>query len=299
MLVDQTVAGYTNGVAPGQKLQLYWFPSLTLASNTVGVTYYGKYTDTNSPPLDGSDAWQMPAGDSSVNLTFLTEFWTGSNPETAGEATNVTVEPLLADFTGSPTNGTEPLSVTFTDASIGSISNRFWDFGDGLTSNTTATSVTHTYGAGVDTVTLVVSGPGGASTNTQPGYIRVLTPFAAWQMQYFGCTNCSQAAPDADPLGKGMSNTNQFLAGLNPTNSASMLRIISVIPQGHDVVITWTTAGGITNAVQAGVGSYSTNFTDISGSIVILGNGDTTTNYLDAGAATNGPTRFYRVRLVP
>ena len=36
---------------PGHKLQLYWFPSLTLASNTVGTTYYGNYTDTNGPPL--------------------------------------------------------------------------------------------------------------------------------------------------------------------------------------------------------------------------------------------------------
>jgi len=52
--------------------------------------------------------------------------------------------------------------------------------------------------------------------------------------------------------------------------------------------------------VQAVAGSYSTNFVDISASIVILGSGDVLpTNYLDAGAATNWPTRFYRVRLAP
>jgi sugar lactone lactonase YvrE len=38
-----------------------------------------------------------------------------------------------------------------------------------------------------------------------------VTPYAAWQLQYFGCTTCPNAAPDADPLGKGMSNWNQFL----------------------------------------------------------------------------------------
>jgi len=31
----------------------------------------------------------------------------------------------------------------------------------------------------------------------------------------------------------------------------------------------------------------------------ITGSGVTTTNYLDAGAATNTPARYYRVRLVP
>ena len=129
------------------------------------------------------------------------------------------------------------------------------------------------------------------------------TAFQQWQMNYFGCTNCLQAAANADPLGKGMSNTNQFLAGLNPTNSASALRIISAVQQSNDVVITWTTAGVRTNAVQATAGDanggYATNFTDISGSIIIPVSGDTTTNYVDTGGATNAPSRYYRIRLVP
>ncbi|MGD0059622.1 MAG: hypothetical protein ABSD58_09415 [Verrucomicrobiia bacterium] len=31
----------------------------------------------------------------------------------------------------------------------------------------------------------------------------------------------------------------------------------------------------------------------------ILGSGDTSTNYVDVGATTNSPAKFYRVRLVP
>ena len=47
-------------------------------------------------------------------------------------------------------------------------------------------------------------------------------------------------------------------------------------------------------------GNYDTNnFTDISSLIVISGSGDTTTNYTDVGGATNSPSRYYRVRLVP
>jgi autotransporter-associated beta strand protein len=131
------------------------------------------------------------------------------------------------------------------------------------------------------------------------------TAFQTWQMQYFYCTNCPQAAVSADPDGDGMSNTNEFLAGTNPTNSLSGLRIISVVQQSNDVVITWTTAGGHTNAVQAtggdANGGYTTNFVDITKAphIIIPGSGDTTTNYVDVGGVTNSPSRYYRIRLVP
>jgi hypothetical protein len=131
----------------------------------------------------------------------------------------------------------------------------------------------------------------------------VISALQAWQLQYFGCTNCPQAAATADPDGDGMSNTNEFLAGTNPTNSLSGLRIISAIKQGSDVVITWTTAGGRTNAVQAtagGVGgNYSTNFADISGPVIIPGSGDVTTNFVESGGTTNNPARYYRIRLLP
>ena len=36
-----------------------------------------------------------------------------------------------------------------------------------------------------------------------------------------------------------------------------------------------------------------------SGPIAIPGSGDTVTNYLDAGGATNVPSRYYRIRLGP
>ena len=128
-------------------------------------------------------------------------------------------------------------------------------------------------------------------------------PFQCWRLQYFGCTNCPQAAATADPDGDGQDNMAEFLSGTDPTNSASALRIISAVRQTADVVITWSTAGGYTNTVQAtsgdASGSYATNFSDLSGPIVISGSGDATTNYVDSGGATNGPSRYYRIRLVP
>jgi len=210
------------------------------------------------------------------------------------------VTPPVADFIGIPTTGTALLAVTFNDNSTGTISNWFWDFGDSSTTNITTNSVVHTYAAGTYDVTLIASGPGGVSTNTKSAYITVWTPFQAWQIQYFGSTTNPAAAASADPDGDGQNNLAEFLAGTDPTNSASSFRIISVVPSGINLLVTWTMGSGRTNALQAtaadATGSYNTNnFTDI---FIVTNTVGTTTNYLDTGGATNLPSRYYRVRLV-
>jgi PKD repeat protein len=87
--------------------------------------------------------------------------------------------PLQADFTASPTSGPAPLTVVFTNASLGYYTDSLWDFGDGITS--TQTSPTHTYTTvGAYTVTLTVSDLNGTgtlltdtSTLVRPSYITV------------------------------------------------------------------------------------------------------------------------------
>jgi beta-glucanase (GH16 family) len=126
--------------------------------------------------------------------------------------------------------------------------------------------------------------------------------FPAWQMQYFGCTGCPEAAGGADPDGDGQDNTAEFMSGTNPTNSASAFHVISITETGSDVVIEWQAGGGKTNVVQATSSpgdSYATNFLDISSPIIISGSGDVITNYPDIGGATNTPLHFYRIRLGP
>ena len=79
---------------------------------------------------------------------------------------------VQAGFTASPTTGIAPLTVTFTNASVGDYTTSLWEFGDGVTS--TLESPTHTYTAkGVYTVALTVSGPGGGDTETKTEYIKV------------------------------------------------------------------------------------------------------------------------------
>ena len=130
----------------------------------------------------------------------------------------------------------------------------------------------------------------------------VIDPYTLWQQQYFQCTICPQASGEADPLGKGMSNTNQFLAGLDPTNSASLFRIVSAESSANDIILTWQTVGGKTNVVQRAAGqadgTYTNNFQDIT-AVIISGSGRVTTNYVEVGGATNNPACYYRIRLGP
>src|SRR5262249_33113205 len=66
---------------------------------------------------------------------------------------------------------------TFNDSSIGTITNRFWNFGDGATTNTSVTNFTHNYNAPrTNTVSLTVTGPVGTNILSQAGYIVVTNP---------------------------------------------------------------------------------------------------------------------------
>jgi T5SS/PEP-CTERM-associated repeat protein len=78
-------------------------------------------------------------------------------------------------------------------------------------------------------------------------------------------------------------------------------QITGIVQQANNILITWATSPGQTNELQVTAGgpggSYSSNdFTAIFAVTNTLGS---VTNYLDIGGATNTPSRYYRVRLVP
>jgi PKD repeat protein len=73
--------------------------------------------------------------------------------------------PPTASFVASPTSGSPPLAVQFTDTSVGSPTSWAWDFGDGATS--TAQNPQHTYtDTGTYSVTLTASNALGSSVAT-------------------------------------------------------------------------------------------------------------------------------------
>jgi PKD repeat protein len=164
-----------------------------------------------------------------------------------------------ASFTASPTNGAASLNVAFTDTSTGSITNWFWNFGDGNTTNFTAsTNPSHTYAAGTYTATLIVSGYPGSSTNTASITAGSSTTLPPPQIT-------SIIAQDSD-----IRITWSTFGGTTNTVQATI-----------------------------GTPDFNTNFSDIAGPLYISGTGDTSTNFTDPGAVTNSPAKYYRIRLVP
>ncbi len=127
-------------------------------------------------------------------------------------------------------------------------------------------------------------------------------PFAAWLQRYFTpdqLNDPSITGPTADPDGDGFSNEQEFLTGTDPTDSASLFGITAITQLSTNILITWQTGPGKTNALERSsgtAGSYSNNFAAI---FTVTNTVGTTTNYLDIGVATNSPARYYRVRLVP
>ena len=179
------------------------------------------------------------------------------------------------------------------------------------------------------TITNTVSGPAGTLTvGTIPsgfnatvstdtvGSVRLIVtlvggadPYGTWAT-YYGLSG-GNAAGTADPDGDGMNNTNEFLAGFNPTNSAASLRILNVAKSGSDMTVTYLGANGDSNGslgpktnileftTGSPSGSYSNDFTSTGQTNILTGGngGGVVTNMIDAGGAT-GATRYYRIRVL-
>ncbi len=83
--------------------------------------------------------------------------------------------PPEADFTATPTIGTSPLTVSFSDASTGVITTWDWDFDNDGVTDSTAQDATFIYNdLGFYTVKLKVSGPGGEDAQTKTKLIQVV-----------------------------------------------------------------------------------------------------------------------------
>jgi hypothetical protein len=110
----------------------------------------------------------------------------------------------------------------------------------------------------------------------------------AWLQQYG--LPADGSADYADTDGTGMSNWQKWIAGLNPTNSTSVLQAIpGLFPSG--ITVLWPSVSGRTYLVQRSTNLTAQPFTTIQSNI--LGHAGTS-SYTDY-SATNGGPYFYRV----
>ena len=149
------------------------------------VQFTGTASGTVSPPKwgwvfgdGGSSFEQSPSHTYTTPGTYTVSLaaydTAGINISTRVGYITVTQPLTTAGFTGTPTTGTAPLTVKFTDTSTNNPTSWAWDFGDGITTNATKQNPVHTYTAGgTYTVKLIASRDGNPNTSTRNNYITV------------------------------------------------------------------------------------------------------------------------------
>ncbi len=128
---------------------------------------------------------------------------------------NTAPTPPVADFTGTPTSGTAPLSVAFTDTSTGTPTSWLWEKNDGsgwvnFSGTPTVQNPTESFAAGTWSVRLTATNADGSDTKTRTNYITVAAPAA--ETPGGGSSQVSKA----EFLRRDEEDMNQILAAIKP-----------------------------------------------------------------------------------
>src|SRR5882672_6866908 len=304
---------------------------LSAVVNGGGVTINSiTYTDPTHITLNVSIANPVTAGSRTITVT---------NPDgqsatsSSGLLTIVasTNSPPVANFVGAPTIGAAPLNVFFTNQSTFA-TNYYWNFGD--SGNNTTTNPAHAYAnAGLYSVTLAASGPGGSSSFTHTNYILVtnipppvadfvagptnglgplmvffinLSSLATNYSWDFGDSGNSTATNPAHLYSNGGSYTIKLVA-FGPGGTNTFVRtnyvvvsnvpppVIEAISVSNDVIsLTWSTISGKTYRVQRNDDLGSANWSNLAPDVPASGASSSQDYPLGPG-----PQGFYRVQFVP
>lgn len=117
-----------------------------------------------------------------------------------------------------------------------------------------------------------------------------------WQESHFGTANAANAAPGADPDGDSVSNQDEYLAGTDPDNPASVLRITSfnVATAEQAFQLAFPSVSQHYYQIQRTSDLKSPSWQGFTNAVI--GTGGTVP--LSGPARVNAPNMFYRVQLV-
>ncbi|RLF04938.1 MAG: hypothetical protein DRJ64_06225 [Thermoprotei archaeon] len=178
--------------------------------------------------------------DGSVTVYNYDDFGNRTSVVITSDATTST-----ALISASPTAGSAPLEVFFTDQSVGDVTSWVWDFGDGSTS--ALQNPSHIYqNSGAYSVSLTVDGSSGSDTVTQVGYIQVNHPVVEGSLSvspaiqdFLGTAVATQTSPVEFILSNGTSDTiDVYDLAITGTNASDFVVVSdscsnqSVVPLG-------------------------------------------------------------------
>jgi uncharacterized protein (TIGR02145 family) len=159
----------------------------SLGEGALSVTQRGHCwsSETTTPVIEDDSKSSLGSTDKTGNyessliglsestVYYVRAYATNDAGTTYGDTiTFKTYRQIIAEFYGTPTSGYLPLSVQFTNRSVGDINSWSWDFGDGGTSS--EEDPLYTYDEqGVYSVTLTVSSNIGSDSETKTNYISV------------------------------------------------------------------------------------------------------------------------------
>jgi PKD repeat protein len=165
------VAGFTANITSSTAPMTVQFTDVSTNTPTSWAWTFGdSSTGTEQNPVHEYTA----VGNYTVALTATNSAGSNTATQTGYITVSAAVVTPVANFTATPTSGSAPLTVTFTDASTNTPTSWAWDFGDNSTTNATVQNPVHTFAAaGTYTVTLTATNTAGNDGETKTGYVTV------------------------------------------------------------------------------------------------------------------------------
>ncbi|MGD0058776.1 MAG: putative Ig domain-containing protein [Verrucomicrobiia bacterium] len=286
----------TAGSLTGSGLSLSSAGTLSGASPVAGTyTFTVTATDTNN--CTGSAAYTLTVGCPTITLSP-----NGANPTALPGGTEGTA---YNSQTITASGGTGPYTYAVTAGSLA---------GSGLSLSSAGVLSGPSPVAGTYTFTVTATDTNNC-TSSQAYSVTVQTQFGSWE-QFYDLSG-TLSGGNASYTGDGMSNTNKFMAGFNPTNAAAYLHVISIVESvagNTNVVVTYLGANG-DNTYVPGIasrtnvldymtgdanGSYTNGGWQDTGQTNILsgGNGSGIVTNMTDSNVTASPNLYYRVRVL-
>ena len=164
--MDIPKANFSANITSGQTPLLVLFSDTSTNSTPIAWNWSfgdGQYSNLQNPTHQYNNAGSTPIF---YNVSEMVAGAFGSNTLTNSNYITVYPSAPVANFTGTPISGNNPLSVQFNDTSTGSPTIWNWTFGDG--GNSTLQNPAHTYSTnGVFTINLTVGNAYGTNITTK------------------------------------------------------------------------------------------------------------------------------------